>query len=62
MLVNIAQLLKEPVGSTRTVNINEYINNIGNEQKQSVTGKILIIRIDKGILVEGKLSTIGLSV
>jgi uncharacterized protein len=59
MLVNVAQLLKEPVGSTRTVNVNEYINNIGNEQKQSVTGEILIIRIDKGILVEGRLSTIG---
>ena len=61
MLVNVAQLLKEPVGSTRVVNVNEYINNIGPEGKQNVKGKISIIRIDKGILVEGKLSTIGQS-
>jgi uncharacterized protein len=59
MLVNVAQLLKEPVGSTRIVKVNEYIYNIGNEQKQSITGEILIIRIDRGILVEGTLSTTG---
>ena len=59
MLINVSQLLKEPVGSTRNINIDEYINNIGYVQKQNVTGEISIIRIDKGILVEGKLSTVG---
>lgn len=58
MLVNVAQLLNEPVGSKRTLKVDEYIDDKGNEQKQNITGEILIIRIDKGILVEGKLSTI----
>jgi uncharacterized protein len=55
MLVNVAQLLKEPVGSTRNLNIDECIDETGEISKQNVTGALVIIRIDKGILVQGKL-------
>jgi uncharacterized protein len=58
MLVNVAQLLKEPVGSTRRYSVNEDITDANSTNKQNIRGEITIIRIDKGILVDGNLSTV----
>ncbi len=52
-LINVAQLLKEPVGSSRSYDIDEVITErvVG-----SVKGKVTLIRSSWGILVRGKLT------
>ena len=52
-LVNVAQLLKEPVGSSRSYDVDEIINE---QIEGSVKGKIILIRSSQGILVQGKLA------
>jgi uncharacterized protein len=52
-LVKVAQLLKEPVGSSRSY----YISGIMKEQVEaSVEGKIILIHSGRGILIQGKLA------
>jgi uncharacterized protein len=58
MQVNVAQLLKEPVGSTRTYQIDEFLNAGSDINEQSAKGEILFIRIEKGIFVKGQISTV----
>jgi uncharacterized protein len=50
MQINVAQLLKEPTGSSRTYNIEGLPASNGVE---AVHGTITLIRIDKGILTQG---------
>ena len=52
-LVNVAQLLKEPVGSSRSYDICEVLEE---QAKGSVRGKIMLIHSSQGILVRGKLA------
>jgi uncharacterized protein len=52
-LVNVAQLLKEPVGSTRKYNIREIINE---QVENSVKGELTLVRSGQGILVQGELA------
>jgi uncharacterized protein len=52
-LVNVAQLLKEPVGSSRSYDINEVLEE---QVTGSVKGKIMLVRSSQGILVQGKLT------
>jgi len=52
-LVNVAQLLKEPVGSSRSYDISGIINE---QIEASVEGKIILIRSGRGVLVQGKLA------
>jgi len=54
MQINVAQLLKEPVGAKRSYKIDELA---GENDKNRVTGEINLIRTNRGILVIGTLAT-----
>ncbi len=52
-LLNVAQLLKEPVGSSRQYDIHEIIN----ERAEScIEGELTLVRSGQGILVRGELA------
>jgi len=51
--INVAQLLKEPVGSSRSYDINGIIKE---QVEASVEGKIVLIRSGQGILIQGELA------
>ena len=53
MRINVAQLLKEPVGSIRNYRID---NNIGEECIDSVKGDLVLTRTNRSILVTGTLT------
>jgi uncharacterized protein len=53
MYINVAQLLKEPIGSSRNYQIDE---GVGMEDINSVKGKITLTRTDHGIMVKGDMS------
>lgn len=50
MVINVAQLLKEPVGSMRVVDVS-------GEEELGVHGKVQLVRTDCSILVRGRLAT-----
>jgi len=50
-LINVAQLLKESTGSTRSYNMDGIIDD---DVKGSVQGKVKLIHTSRGILVQGK--------
>ena len=52
-LVNVAQLLKEPTGSSRSYDASEVIQG---QPEGSLQGGIALIHAGQGILVQGKLS------
>jgi len=52
-LINVAQLLKEPVGSSQSHDIS---GTIGEEVEAFVEGKAKVIRISRGVLVQCKLN------
>jgi uncharacterized protein len=52
-LINVAQLLKEPVGSSQSHDISGMI---GEEVEGFVEGKAKVIRISRGVLVQCKLN------
>ena len=54
MQINVAQLLKEPVGAKRSYNIDELA---GENEENHVRGEINLIRTNRGILVTGRLAT-----
>ena len=51
--INVAQLLKEPIGSIRSYHIEEQINSEG---INSVRGDVILIRTNRAILVTGKMT------
>lgn len=53
MRINVAQLLKEPIGSSRNYQIDEPS---GNEDINSIKGKVTLIRTNRSILVKGKMT------
>jgi uncharacterized protein len=59
MQFNVAQLLKEPIGSTRRYELVEDIQEIDPELPVlgPLVGQVQLIRIHSGILVKGNLST-----
>ena len=52
-LVNVAQLLKEPVGSSQSHDISGIIEG---EVEGSVEGKVKLTRTNRGVLAQGKLT------
>jgi uncharacterized protein len=52
-LISVAQLLKEPVGSSQSHDIS---GTIGEEVEGFVEGKVKVIRIGRGVLVQCKLT------
>lgn len=55
MQINVSQLLKEPIGSTRTHEVNDIAELAGNNSR--VQGEVGLIRTDRGILAQGTLRT-----
>jgi uncharacterized protein len=53
MYFNVAQLLKEPIGSSRSYQMDE---GVGMEDINSVKGKITLTRTDRGVMVKGEMS------
>ncbi len=53
MRINVAQLLKEPVGSSRRYQINE---SVGKEGLDSVKGNVTLARTNHSILVKGAMT------
>jgi uncharacterized protein len=53
MRINVAQLLKEPIGSTRSYHIDEYV---GSDDINFVNGDVILIRTNRGIIVRGKIT------
>ena len=51
MQINVAQLLKEPIGAKRNYKIDELAGENGENQ---VNGNVELIRTNRGILAEGK--------
>lgn len=52
-LINVASLLKEPVGSSQSYDINGIL---GDEIEGSIEGTVKMIRITRGVLVQCELS------
>jgi uncharacterized protein len=52
-LINVAQLMKESTGSTRSYDIDGIIDE---EVEGSVKGKVKLIHTSRGVLVQGKLT------
>jgi uncharacterized protein len=62
MEINVAQLLKEPIGSTRNYEINEVVDVTGEGDNSRVEGRVKLQRTQRGILVRGELQTeVGLT-
>jgi len=55
MQMNVSQLLKEYIGSTRNYNVDEAVDFSDNDIR--VCGGVRLTRTDKGILAQGKLQT-----
>jgi uncharacterized protein len=53
MYINVAQLLKEPVGSKRNYKVDELI---GEEGKNNVRGKVTLIHTNRSVLVQGSMT------
>jgi len=57
MQINVAQLLKAPIGSTRDYEIKQVIDITGDGASSLVQGKVRLLRTDRSILVKGTLDT-----
>jgi len=53
MHINVAQLLKETIGSSRSFQIDE---SLGTDDINSVKGKVTLIRINGGIMVKAEMT------
>ena len=53
MQINVAQLLKEQIGSTRNCTVDEVVNVAGNDSR--VQGEVKMTRTDRAIFAEGVL-------
>jgi len=53
--INVAQLLKEPVGSTRSYEVDDAVEIADGDR--TVKGQVNLIRTNRGILVKGALNT-----
>ena len=60
MQFNVAQLLKEPIGSIRRYQLAEAASNLDSELQllSPLTGDLQMIRIHSGVLVRGQLKTV----
>jgi uncharacterized protein len=55
--INVAQLLKSPVGSTRNYEVSGEVDIFGDGGTSLVNGEVSLIRTDRSILVKGTLNT-----
>jgi uncharacterized protein len=52
MQINVSQLLKEPIGSTRNYKVSETIDVTGDGNGRKVQGEVRLLRTQRGILVK----------
>jgi len=57
MQINVAQLLKAPVGTTRHYQVNGTVTGISDGDEQPVEGEVTLIRTPRSILAEGSFRT-----
>jgi uncharacterized protein len=57
MEINVSQLLKEPIGSSRKYKIDETIDIAGDGHESPVSGDVSLLRTQRGVLVRGKMQT-----
>ena len=57
MLINVSQLLKEPIGSTRTYQVSETVDITEDGTGSQVEGDVKLTRTGRSILVQGRLNT-----
>lgn len=57
MRINVSQLLKEPIGATRSYKVNEVADITGDSGSHIVHGKIKLLRTDQGVLAKIALRT-----
>lgn len=57
MIINVAQLLKSTVGSTREYDIDDKVDLYEDGTEQNISGQINLLRTGRGILVQGTLHT-----
>ena len=57
MQINVSQLLKESIGSTRNYKVSRTIDITGEGNKSKVEGEVRLMRTNRGILVQGELNT-----
>ena len=57
MQFSVGQLLKEPIGSTRTYTLEETVDPLEDGHEEPVRGQVRFMRMDKGIWVLGTLDT-----
>jgi uncharacterized protein len=55
MRINVAQLLKEPIGSSRSYHIEEHL---GTDDINFVNGDVVLIHTNRGIIVRGKITAL----
>lgn len=60
MQFNVAQLLKEPLGSTRKYEINEELDDLDPDLviQQPIEGKVKFTKLTQGLLVTGDMETV----
>ena len=57
MQINVSQLLKEPIGSSRNYEASEIVDVTSNDSGRKVQGEVRLLRTHRGILVKGELQT-----
>ena len=57
MQMNVAQLLKAPIGTTREYEVNGTVDITGDGIGSEVCGEVKLLRTNRGILVKGTLHT-----
>jgi uncharacterized protein len=57
MEINVSQLLKEPIGSSRKYKLDETIDIAGDGHESPVSGDVSLLRTQRGVLVRGKMQT-----
>jgi uncharacterized protein len=57
MQINVSQLLKEPIGSSRSYQVNVTLDVTDDGTKTKVEGEVRLMRTNRGILAQGKLDT-----
>lgn len=55
MQINVSQLLKEPIGSSRNYEVSEIVDVTGDGIGRKVQGKVRLLRTHRGALVKGEL-------
>ena len=57
MEVNVSQLLKAPIGSTREFDLDEPMRILEGDEESRVTGTVKVTKTHRGVLVQGTVET-----